>query len=451
MVDISTPNVLAALAVTLAAGLATGLGSLLVIFARGPNPRLLAFGLAFAGGAMVYVSLSEILNKSIASFTLAYDARTGFALATFAFLAGMVVGRSDFSLRAASDALPMRDAFAVLFFVSVGLLLEPEYLLAAPWLVAATLGIILIGKPLAALIIVVAMGYPLKVAFGVAMVLAQIGEFSFILASVGLQLGVLTPEANNTIVAASIISISINPLLYRAADPMAAWLLRMSDSQTSLATLVVVVCIFWASCLHFVERSPARLVGVLVFSALLLLSLQATFDLKREVLALLGRRPDLTNRTDLWALLFDVSDSPVLGAGFMSFWTGERMELIWTRLGTGVLQAHSGYIEQYLNLGYVGVAFIILLLAKGVLGARALARSDPQFAHLRLCFVAAAAMYNYTEASFYGVNNMWVLLLCGLIVVPPARCESPSDGAGQRPIRPMQFASATGRARTPPQ
>ncbi|WP_374013691.1 zinc transporter ZupT [Pseudoxanthomonas koreensis] len=91
MVEISTPNVLAALAVTLATGLATGLGSLLVIFARGPNPRLLAFGLAFAGGAMVYVSLSEILNKSIASFTLAYDARTGFALATFAFLAGMVL------------------------------------------------------------------------------------------------------------------------------------------------------------------------------------------------------------------------------------------------------------------------------------------------------------------------------------------------------------------------
>ncbi|KAF1688076.1 zinc transporter ZupT [Pseudoxanthomonas broegbernensis] len=91
MHDIPTSAVLAALAVTLAAGLATGLGSLLVIFARGPNPRLLAFGLAFAGGAMVYVSLSEILNKSIASFTAAYDARIGFALATFAFLAGMVL------------------------------------------------------------------------------------------------------------------------------------------------------------------------------------------------------------------------------------------------------------------------------------------------------------------------------------------------------------------------
>ena len=80
MHDPSTSAVLVALAVTLAAGLATALGSLLVIFAKGPNPRLLAFGLAFAGGAMVYVSLTEIFAKSVASFTLAYDARLGFAL-----------------------------------------------------------------------------------------------------------------------------------------------------------------------------------------------------------------------------------------------------------------------------------------------------------------------------------------------------------------------------------
>ena len=91
MHDPSTSAVLVALAVTLAAGLATALGSLLVVFAKGPNPRLLAFGLAFAGGAMVYVSLTEIFAKSVASFTLAYDARLGFALAAFAFLAGLLL------------------------------------------------------------------------------------------------------------------------------------------------------------------------------------------------------------------------------------------------------------------------------------------------------------------------------------------------------------------------
>lgn len=90
MPEIALSQVLVALGVTLAAGLATGLGSLLVIFARNPNPRQLAFGLAFAGGAMVYVSLSEILNKSIASFSLAYGDKAGFAGATCAFLAGLV-------------------------------------------------------------------------------------------------------------------------------------------------------------------------------------------------------------------------------------------------------------------------------------------------------------------------------------------------------------------------
>jgi monovalent cation:H+ antiporter-2, CPA2 family len=104
-------------------------------------------------------------------------------MALGAFLAGMVVGRSEFSLRAATDALPMRDAFAVLFFVSVGMLFDPRHLIEAPALVAATLAVILLGKPLAALGIVLLLRYPLRVALSVAVVLAQIGEFSFILAT----------------------------------------------------------------------------------------------------------------------------------------------------------------------------------------------------------------------------------------------------------------------------
>src|SRR5437764_38958 len=97
----------------------------------------------------------------------------GVSMALGAFLAGMVVGRSDFSLRAAAEALPMRDAFAVLFFVSVGMLFDPHELLAAPALAAATLGVVLLGKPLAALVIVLMLRYPLRVALGVAVALAQ--------------------------------------------------------------------------------------------------------------------------------------------------------------------------------------------------------------------------------------------------------------------------------------
>ncbi len=150
----------------------------------------------------------------------------GVSMALGAFLAGMIVARSDFSLRAASDALPMRDAFAVLFFVSVGMLLNPTSVLEIPGLIVATLAIILIGKPVAAWAIVLILGYPLKTALGVGVALAQIGEFSFILATVGRELGLFPVEGIQALVAAAIVSISINPLIYRTADPLAAWLLR---------------------------------------------------------------------------------------------------------------------------------------------------------------------------------------------------------------------------------
>ena len=144
----------------------------------------------------------------------------GVSMALGAFLAGMVVKQSDFSFRAASEALPMRDAFAVLFFVSVGMLFNPSHLMEAPGLVLTTLVIILLGKPLAALAIVLVLGYAPRVALSVAVALAQIGEFSFILATVGRDLGVLGESGANTIVAAAIISISLNPLLYRLIGPL---------------------------------------------------------------------------------------------------------------------------------------------------------------------------------------------------------------------------------------
>ncbi|MDR3618894.1 MAG: cation:proton antiporter [Paludisphaera borealis] len=142
------------------------------------------------------------------------------SMALGAFLAGMVVGRSQFSLRAATEALPMRDAFAVLFFVSVGMLFNVHALFDSPALIAATLAVILIGKPLAALTIVLLLKYPTRAAVSVAVVLAQIGEFSFILASGGKALGIIDENATNVIIAAAIITITLNPILYRLIDPL---------------------------------------------------------------------------------------------------------------------------------------------------------------------------------------------------------------------------------------
>lgn len=140
----------------------------------------------------------------------------GASMALGAFLAGMVVGQSEFSNRAATEALPFRDAFAVLFFVSVGMLLNPANLLADWPLIALATAVILVGKPLAAIVVVRVLGYPFSVALGVAVALAQIGEFSFILAAMGRDLQVLPENALNILVSASIVSITLNPLFYKA-------------------------------------------------------------------------------------------------------------------------------------------------------------------------------------------------------------------------------------------
>ena len=154
------------------------------------------------------------------------SALTGLSMALGAFLAGTVVGRSDFGLRAASEALPMRDAFAVLFFVSVGMLFNPATIFTSPWLLAATLAIVLLAKPLAIWACVILLGHPRQDATSVAVSLAQIGEFSFILAALGRQLGVLPETAINTLVATAIVSITLNPLLYRLIEPFERWLVR---------------------------------------------------------------------------------------------------------------------------------------------------------------------------------------------------------------------------------
>jgi monovalent cation:H+ antiporter-2, CPA2 family len=146
----------------------------------------------------------------------------GVSMALGAFLAGMVVGRSEFSLRAASEALPLRDAFAVIFFVAAGMLFDPRFVWESPGVVASTLAVILLGKPLAALGIMRLLKHPMSTALPIAVSLGQIGEFSFILATVGRQLGVLPPAAVNAIMAGAIVSIAVNPPLYRAAAALGA-------------------------------------------------------------------------------------------------------------------------------------------------------------------------------------------------------------------------------------
>ncbi len=145
----------------------------------------------------------------------------GVSMALGAFLAGLAVGRSEFAARAAGDAVPMRDAFAVLFFVSVGMLFDPRSLIQVPHLIAVVLAVVVIGKPLAALVTVRLLGVPMSTALPVGAAFSQVGEFSFILGTVARQLGLLSDEGWNALVAASIISIALNPAIYRFARGLA--------------------------------------------------------------------------------------------------------------------------------------------------------------------------------------------------------------------------------------
>lgn len=148
----------------------------------------------------------------------------GVSFALGAFFAGVVLSESDFSHQAAADSLPLQDAFAVLFFVSVGMLFDPGILVRQPLAVLAMVLLIVFGKSIAAFAIVLAGGYPVTTALTVSASLAQIGEFSFILAGLGVALGLLPPEGRDLILAGAILSIIANPLVFATVDPVAAWL-----------------------------------------------------------------------------------------------------------------------------------------------------------------------------------------------------------------------------------
>ncbi len=162
----------------------------------------------------------------------------GASMALGAFLAGMVVGQSPVSHQAAADALPLRDAFAVLFFVSVGMLFDPAFLLREPALVLAALAVVLVGKPLVALAVVAALGHSTRTALVAALGLAQVGEFSFILGGLARDHGLLPAAGYNVIVACAIVSISINPFLFRGLEPLEAlvrrrpWLSRLLEARS---------------------------------------------------------------------------------------------------------------------------------------------------------------------------------------------------------------------------
>ncbi len=198
--------------------------ALMLVVGRRVFPRLL--WLVARTGSRELFTLCVIAGAVSVAYGSAKLFDVSFALG--AFFAGMMMRESEFSHRAAEASLPLRDAFSVLFFVSVGMLFDPRVLIDEPLKVLVVVAIIVLGKTLAAIALVVAFRYPLNSALTVGASLAQIGEFSFILAGLGVGLKLLSVEGQNLILAGALISIALNSLLFGAIDPLQAWLRKRS-------------------------------------------------------------------------------------------------------------------------------------------------------------------------------------------------------------------------------
>lgn len=170
------------------------------------------------------------LTVVAAAVSIAYGSYAvfGVSMALGAFFAGMVVKESDFSHRAEEETLPLREIFSILFFVSVGMLFDPSILIEEPLRILAVIAIIMVGKTLAAIALVLFFRYPINTALTVGASLAQIGEFSFILATLGLSLGLLTPDAQNLILAGALFSITLNSFVFSAIEPVQRWIRERS-------------------------------------------------------------------------------------------------------------------------------------------------------------------------------------------------------------------------------
>jgi CPA2 family monovalent cation:H+ antiporter-2 len=213
---------LALVAAELAAFLA-----LMLVVGRRLLPRVL-WAVARTGSRELF-TLAVISAAVGVAYASAELFSVSFALG--AFFAGMMMRESALSHRAAEESLPLRDAFSVLFFVSVGMLFDPAIVLGEPLKLLAVIAVVMVGKTAAAVALVLALRYPLSTALTVGASLAQIGEFSFILAGLGVGLGLLPREGQSLVLAAALISITLNPLVFAAVEPIQ----RAVRSRSALA------------------------------------------------------------------------------------------------------------------------------------------------------------------------------------------------------------------------
>jgi O-antigen ligase len=204
---------------------------------------------------------------------------------------------------------------------------------------------------------------------------------------------------------------------------MTAWLLYMANSATSLASMVVAVGLFVVGRHSLVAREPHKILAIGIASIIFFGVLEISFGFSETVIALFGREPDLTDRVPMWRNLLAMVKNPMTGFGFESFWLGNR-RLIIKELWGPFVQAHNGYLQVYLDLGLIGLFLLVGWILSGFKKVANFLSANYSVGMLRLCFILVVVLYNWTEATFYGVNLLWSVLLLGVMDIPSLEEET---------------------------
>ena len=208
---------------------------------------------------------------------------------------------------------------------------------------------------------------------------------------------------------------------------MAVWLIVKADSMTSLSCFGLAGVVMVLASTRWVERRPGA-VFLLVAGAAGVALFALFLDTGGSMLQSIGRNSTLTGRTQIWAAVLAQHINPLLGTGFESFWMGNRLQSVWSLSQVGIEEAHNGYLELYLNLGWAGLALLAALIVTGYRHALSLFHRDPAAGRLRVAFLTAGLIYSCTEAGFRMMSPVWIGFLLAIVAVPDAQVMSARAG-----------------------
>lgn len=196
--------------------------------------------------------------------------------------------------------------------------------------------------------------------------------------------------------------------------PIWAWLFYIVDSMTSLVCFAAATGIFLAARMPAVAAEPKNLIKICFFFIFFITVTEYLFDVKDTVIMALGRRPDLTTRVPMWEDMMSMAGNPFVGYGYESFWLGSRLMYMREKWAMEH-QAHNGYLEMYLNMGIIGVFFIIAWIVKGLRNVSCLLATNATAGTFSFCLIVIIAIYNWTEATFFGYNTLWLLFFLAIM------------------------------------